>query len=1445
MAITNIQLNAYIQTLAKVDAAIKTTISSLRSLETYSDRIGGTMGTALLPLENQITAMGQRLRALYSMKEQLLSGYSSGQGSMPFRTVGAGFTATPPGVTPPIGTGQRTYEITPYTNPTANDTQKRILSEYIAAYRDHIARIESLDGPLERQRTSIEQQIRSASSAAPAQTFNLGGLNALFGKEDRAIEESWKKGVQWFAQNQEWTTNKRYARSREYAAQAGFTGLPTVTQIGTSGVQQLDWKQVDELTKMTEKMRLFNTPAGGNIESTSRQFQTLTSAIGRDIRELTKWSIAIAVIYGPLNALKSLMADMVENETRLANAMIAVTGSTLRMGEIFNIAKQAADELGTGVSDTINSFTMAYRATGNLGSSFERITVGTQLLKDSLILAKLSGMEEAVAIDTLAASLRQTNTPLDEGASLLDKWIKTTQNANVDLATLATGFAVLGDAAETAGMNIDELNGLIAAIAETGIASGKEVANTAKAIVSGLYGEKSTAQIMKLGIATKDAEGNLRDFNSIATEIYQQRQLGLISDTAFQETARAIGGGGNRRQAAVTTLIENYARVQQVAALSATANGEAQEAMGRRLNTVQTASTRLNNSFQSLAATLGNEGGLLDLFGMILEVATGVTNVFDTLVSTMGKAGPMLMTVMAGGAILKMQGPTAVGAMGQGLDRLLMTMMPGIYGSTMKYSNPALGPSVMQGTGGRFVGNLLSGTPNLTNMLAGGLLAGVLPAIGNLRNAKEDPAAGAKAAANILGAAGGAIVSTLLGMSPIIGMAIGSAIGEAYISTVTYQGNISRVLAETGGSGYKTPEAVKFASDAGTEALFEGVGSGIGSGFGKLLSTILNLPSYLTSTPTSPETTAWALMDLNRERYGEGSPGARAIAEFNMAAEVGKIEHPENYNLSPFEIDMRQKEQMELYGPTLTGMRKGAEGRLLTQVQQKEITPAEFTRKMESLSTYEERATKFQATFGSILIGNVAGINSEMDAYQAFLNLITDGSSEAVDAITAMSSEIYDSKNKLEGLAASTALGTDLITLDGQTQTKDFFVNKLETRIAYLEGLLPTIVQTGNEAAQAALVNMPSIVNKGEMYSRADYRKIMEESRATEFAALKQLNPERTDAEINAYLDSQEEFGVYVEAFGKAVYELAGGTSEAWFKDTATRLAEEGITTTGEAIKATSPQLLDINSSQFPLLQMYTNQAMQALRTIPGFEPENEDLQVFGKDWIGGVIHGDQLALRLALEKLIGIEEKQLDGIYNLPDGSFFSVFLTQGWMDLMQKGGGGVPGVTGGGEERGIEQGGGIDVPGKYGLQWGGGVDVPGKYGLQWGGGIDVPKGKSGLKSRPFRAGPGAGGEGETLPGTMNWLETGIDNLMKVLPQLMMGWTGLMGLKGALPAGLREALPSADSQKIPKINLNLNTSTTVQLDGRVIASIVKTYLAADFGRTTSGYGKTTKDYIM
>jgi TP901 family phage tail tape measure protein len=83
-----------------------------------------------------------------------------------------------------------------------------------------------------------------------------------------------------------------------------------------------------------------------------------------------------------------------------------------------------------------------------------------------MILSQLAGIEQAEALDTLVGALRQAKLELTDGSQIMDSWIAVSKNANVSINTLASTYAIVGTAAEDAGISFDALNGMAAALAE-------------------------------------------------------------------------------------------------------------------------------------------------------------------------------------------------------------------------------------------------------------------------------------------------------------------------------------------------------------------------------------------------------------------------------------------------------------------------------------------------------------------------------------------------------------------------------------------------------------------------------------------------------------------------------------------------------------------------------------------------------------------------------------------------------------------------------------------------------------------------------------------------------------------------------------------------------------------------------------------------------------------
>ena len=198
-------------------------------------------------------------------------------------------------------------------------------------------------------------------------------------------------------------SDPRYAQAIGLARQQGL-GIQNLQKVEDRGgdVQSLLFRKNDDGTDLNYKT-FVNTITGRATPGARGQYRSFTQGIVKDIGELTKWSIALAAIYGPLNKLQQLVGDMVENQSKLADAVIAVNTSMLDQSQIFDISAQAAAASGEAVTGVIDAFTQAYRAAGRYTDQAQRQSQAIKLLNDSLVLSKISSLDQAGAIDTLTA----------------------------------------------------------------------------------------------------------------------------------------------------------------------------------------------------------------------------------------------------------------------------------------------------------------------------------------------------------------------------------------------------------------------------------------------------------------------------------------------------------------------------------------------------------------------------------------------------------------------------------------------------------------------------------------------------------------------------------------------------------------------------------------------------------------------------------------------------------------------------------------------------------------------------------------------------------------------------------------------------------------------------------------------------------------------------------
>lgn len=1089
-----------------------------------------------------------------------------------------------------------------------------------------------------RENASLERQARAAEkkAAADAQAASLAEARAKIANDPR------------------------YAQALQQASRLGLTAanLRSIQDRG-GGVQQLAFQSTEG--GVNKNFKTYVDKFGRATPGLSSQFRSFGSDILRDIGQFTKWSIAVAAIYIPIQKLSQLMKDMIAIQTKLADATVAANIPFEKSGEIFKTSYEAAQRAGEAVGGVIDAYTQAYRAAGRYENAALREQKAVELLDSALILSKISALDQASAIDTLSAALLQSELQLDQGEKLLNKWVRVSQVANVDIATLATGVAVLGDSAETAGLDIDHLNGLIAVLAEQSISGAKEAANTAKALVGAYQSDKSEQVLAKYGFALRRANGETREFLDVYGDLAEARAKGLLSEANVSEIALALGGGGVRRAKDASALINSQERLMKIAKESGAVTDDsslAQDALSKKLETVETASTRVANAFQNLAQTLGDDGGLLDTFKDFLSVIGFLVEGLDKLFEALGRSGPVLATVLGSMLALRhfsgrqqaiLEGLGGVGSVtGIGpTGAPIYGPITSTYGKGIKgFGRGLLGDVVQTGTGATTAGAWRGG------LLLGALGVG-LAAQSNIRQGESDRAAG-NAIGGVIGAAIGAYLGGPFGLT--IGANIGSSVGESFVKTfLEYEPEFSnffeRVIPlpdKVGTSGFGSEDRAKeLAQKAYEESGFSAAELAVATFVANLsigLHELFGTSRFPTGTRVNKETLIYS--NISQKTAEE-----IAAEERLRALQSGEFDESRIPDFEERRLRLQQK-AFEERSIQLQRLSKG------------EITPTEFGKITEQLSGYPTLAIRAMEAYGEKVVEVSDSINSLSEAENEFLYIATYGNQEQLLQLSQYINDISTLEEKLSTFQPSD-IGMKLTLSFGEIEIEnEQQLQQLLSGIT-LEGATAAITMGGQIRAQRA--EIPQIVGGiGEPMAEADVDLIRQEAQKLQDQFYSDI--ELTDDAIKFITENLEDFAVLIGDSAENHYETISGIDQK-FWDAAQKILEEAGRLE-QKMKGIGFQEFDVDRAMLERLAEQSIELGQTWKDRFGYDFNEETQIAISNEGIVKPLKADFKILALLLQKIVDQNQKQLDGQYNIPEGATFWVPLTAAYYRNTQQGG-------------------------------------------------------------------------------------------------------------------------------------------------------------------------------
>jgi len=1237
-------------------------------------------------------------------------------------------------------------------------------------------------------------------------------------------------------------SDPRFSKAQGKAQEFGFDinkDLYKIEGQGT-GVQRL--RLANEIDGVNQSLSLFVDKAGNVLPSISRQFRTFSQGVVRDIGELAKWTIAMSVIYTPIQQLSNLMSQMVENQTKLADAQVAINSAFVDTGDVFNVAADAAQRSGEALTGVIDAFTQAYRATGSITDQQQRFATSTKLLNDSLVLSKLSTLDQAQSIDTLTAALLQSNRGLDQGPELINKWVRTSQIAYVGIDTLATGVAVLGDAAETVGLDVDHLNGLIAVLAQTSISGSKEVANTAKTLIGSYQSDKSAQELRKFGIAVTDATGSARPFLEVIKDISELSQSGVISEQQLARISLALGGGGTRRSKDVQALISNYARLNEIADESAQVSGSsglAQEALAKKLDTVQTAATQLSNAFQSLAQTLGTDGGLLDLFKGLIDLGTGLVTILDRVTEALGKAAPLLYTF--GIASLLFRGREVGGIPGSFIANTQGSFLGQTLAARRQPQQQQIPPGMLFAPQyqrpGAGIGASLTGV--LTSSVFQSVLAAGIPTISNVKN-KDYEEAGANVVGGIIGAFVGGPAGAL----------IGSSIAEAFVrSTVTYETDFANLFKKANSDAAAAPdtaEALTSQYEQAVSTTFREYGKTVlGGGSGvrdyrareltdKQLESIGKTSAALDTFAAKVEAffTGKDLSNLTPER------GAFLELSKDQQEQINLLNQIRDLQAGKFETSPLAAQQQQLFQKDqgfLTDLRKQRYNELVGQVTAGEIRPSAFQSQIESIGTFEQRGTRFMAAFGDEFKKLAPDINSTQDAYRAFLDIVTYGSEEQSQAITGLITDIGTLQAALDSWNGELPI---TLRIRGEDITFEN-VSQLQTKLGEVVTEAAGIAATSYRDIRLQRTELPQIVGGVDTAIKTqDAGQIEQRARQLQEQYLSQfLSPDL----LSSYNAKLEDFTVLVENAGKKHFKVMSEIDQQFWTAAQKQLEEEGKITPEKGLSFQNfanysrAQLESAAQRSLALGAQWQQQFGYEFQPTTQVVGSSEGLN------LAKPLHADFKIMQLLLQELVDQGQKQLDGQYNIPEGATFWVPLTAAYYRRSPDAGGG-----GGFSDVAVDSNTSATERNTLALESlsqnllardvGGPIHKQtGRYdeSVRIGTSSDIPYSKDALESLypTARSATDAAGLGGTLR----------DLFQNLLSSLRAG--GQPFRPGGY--GVGEPSASVNTNPVARLDLKIDSNTQLIVDGRTLANVIKPFLTEDLLKTQQAQGVVTRRFVL
>ena len=340
--------------------------------------------------------------------------------------------------------------------------------------------------------------------------------------------------------------------------------------------------------------RAFSQPLG-RMTGDVKDFE---AALAASNARVIAFGASTAVLGGVIRSFKELANVTIDVEKNLAdiNRVFGLTTSQLQKfsTDLFSVGKQTASSFD-GASKAALEFSRQ-------GLKAEEVLIRT---KDALTLARVAGISTANSVDALTSTVNGFSATGITTTQILNKLVAVEQDFAVGAGDLAEALSRTGQAAQEAGVSLDQLNALVTSAQQSTARGGAVIGNALKTIFTRLQRTDTLDQLEAFNIAVRDVQGNtlpavtvLQNFAGAYKNLGDAQRAQLSEQVAgvYQvNILKAIVGDLNKSQGVYAGALQR----------GASATNEAEVATAKLNQTLDALLKQTATSTQQLANNIG------------------------------------------------------------------------------------------------------------------------------------------------------------------------------------------------------------------------------------------------------------------------------------------------------------------------------------------------------------------------------------------------------------------------------------------------------------------------------------------------------------------------------------------------------------------------------------------------------------------------------------------------------------------------------------------------------------------------------------------------------------------------------------------------------------------------------------------------------------------------